>query len=190
MPTRVGAPMYNLFCIRGVNASSAPFDTWQSGASEGHGERGSSRRVGAYLDIRRLLCVARKRCASSSRWKSEDAPSPGLAQRSRASAKHWRFVGAPRKATRFVSAEFQGRHARVAANYPLGRARERAEQRSRRTRFVLLRPTRGHRRAGAFFSLFSFLPELWRAAPGLRAPIRVARSRPRAPCESYTCPTR
>ena len=74
MPTRIGAPMYDLFCIRGVPASSAPFDTWQSGASEGHGERGSSRRVGAYLAIRRLLCVARKRCASSSRLNSDDAP--------------------------------------------------------------------------------------------------------------------
>jgi hypothetical protein len=66
--------MYDLFCIRGVPASSASFDTWQSGASEGYGERGSSRRVGANVAIRRLLCVARKRCASSSRRNSDDAP--------------------------------------------------------------------------------------------------------------------
>jgi hypothetical protein len=62
----------------------------------------------------------------------------GLAQRLRASAKRRRFVGAPRMATRFLSAEFQGRDARVAANYPLGRACERSGQRSRRTRFVTL----------------------------------------------------
>ena len=46
--------------------------------------------------------------------------------------KRRRFVGAPRKATRFVSAEFQGRHAWVAANRPLRRVCERAVERSRR----------------------------------------------------------
>lgn len=105
-------------------------------------------------------------------------------------AKRWRFEGAPRMATRILSAEFQGRNAGVASDCPLRRVCERADGLVRGAHSFSQCSARAHGLKRTPVFCFPIIPQRRRAAPRPRTPAAGDRGRAVAPHESYTCPTR